>query len=271
MDKKIIFKQAIGGCVHYFKTHTNSPTEKGCRVLMYHSISDGFLLEDSYQMTTPLPLFEAQMAFLYENNYHIISSDHMTDVLMKKKTFLDKTVVLTFDDGFKDNLKVLQVLEKYCFPATIFVTVSYLDQEPVYLSSKDIKFLCDSKLVTIGSHTLSHRLLKVLSDSDLEKEIILSKKILENMISKPVTLFAYPFGAYGAYDKRIVRFVEQAGYKAAFSTIAGINELHQDRYQIKRTRISRLDILPEFQKELLGAYDWYKLWQRMSTILPSRG
>ena len=270
MSKKVILKKAIGSCVYYIKKYISPSIEERCRVLMYHSISDDFLLNDPYQMTTPLPLFEVQMAFLYENNYHVISSDQMVNILIQKKKFPDKTVVLTFDDGFKDNLKVLPVLEKYRFPATIFVTLSYIDQGPSYLSSKEIKLLSDSKLLTIGSHTLSHRILMKLSNADLEKEIVLSKKTLENILLKPVSLFAYPFGSYGAYDKRAIIFLKQAGYKAAFSTIAGMNDRHQDRYQIKRTRVSRFDTIPEFQKELLGAYDWYKLWQRMRKTPPIR-
>ena len=268
MNKKTVLKKAISRCVYFFKKYLSSSKEKQCRVFMYHSISDDFLFDDYSQMTTPLPLFEAQMAFLYENNYHIISSNQMVDILILKKSFPNKTVVLTFDDGFKDNLKVLPVLEKYRFPATIFVTTSYIEKGAPYLSYKEIKFLTDSKLFTVGSHTLSHRVLRKLSDAELKREIMVSKKVLENIVLKPVSLFAYPFGSYGAYDKRAIRFLKQAGYKAAFSTIAGTNNEHQDRYQIKRTRISGFDTIPEFQKELLGAYDWYELWQRVRKTPP---
>ena len=72
-----------------------------------------------------------------------------------------------------------------------------------------------------GAHTLSHPDVTALSAKKLKRELIESKKIIEEMIGVDVEFFAYP---YGFYDKKALAEVKQAGYEIAFSLSQGDNK-----------------------------------------------
>ena len=87
------------------------------------------------------------------------------------------------------------------------------------LNDAQVKQLADSGLIEIGSHTLTHANLNKLSDADCLRELTDSKQQLEQLICKPVTSFAYPFGIYSDRD---VKLVKQSGYSNAVTTVEGI-------------------------------------------------
>jgi len=91
--------------------------------------------------------------------------------------------------------------------------------------------------VEIGAHTISHPILTSLDDERARVEIALGKRQLEDLIGKPVRLFAYPNGKVGQdYDARHVEMVRQAGFSAAFTTAVGAITSDQDRFQLPRSR-----------------------------------
>ena len=90
--------------------------KKGASVLMYHSVA-----ENSVFFTVHPKIFAKQMKYLKENNYQVISLTDLITLLKNDQPLPNKTVALTFDDGFKDFfLNAWPVLAEYNFPATIF-------------------------------------------------------------------------------------------------------------------------------------------------------
>ncbi len=69
--------------------------------------------------------------------------------------------------------------------------------------------------VEIGAHTVNHPLLSYEDDATVERELLESKRTLEDKIGKPVRVFAYP---NGDWDDRVRRRVQSAGYSCAFTT-----------------------------------------------------
>jgi peptidoglycan/xylan/chitin deacetylase (PgdA/CDA1 family) len=89
----------------------------------------------------------------------------------------------------------------------------------------------------IGGHTISHPILTSLDDDSARFEIATGKRQLEELIGKPVRLFAYPNGKVGQdFDARHVEMVRQAGFCAAFTTAVGAITDDQDRFQLPRSR-----------------------------------
>lgn len=153
-------------------------------------------------------------------------------------------VLLTFDDGFANNLhQALPVLEKHGAPGLFFVTLQHVHDprdwlppvrramaeiwddpadvpEPVArdlfdgLSTGELTRLADHPLATVGAHSVSHPFLDRLDDTELERELAESRGGLTEIIGRPVDLFAYPTGAY---DERVSRATASAGYRAAFA------------------------------------------------------
>ena len=94
-------------------------------VLPYHSVVDN---PNPFFPQVSLSLFEKHMAHLAKN-YRVIDFETLMERIRSKES-IRKCVVITFDDGFLDNLEVVApVLKKYNFPATIFLTTDFIDNK----------------------------------------------------------------------------------------------------------------------------------------------
>jgi peptidoglycan/xylan/chitin deacetylase (PgdA/CDA1 family) len=87
--------------------------------MLYHRICHK---EDYSSPSTISPVaFEGQMAYFAEN-YQVLPLGELLRCLTKKQSLPEKTVAITFDDGYKDNyLNAYSALKKYHLPATIFL------------------------------------------------------------------------------------------------------------------------------------------------------
>jgi peptidoglycan/xylan/chitin deacetylase (PgdA/CDA1 family) len=89
--------------------------------------------------------------------------------------------------------------------------------------------------MTIGAHTVSHPILCSISDEAARHEMLVSKSRLEEIIGKPVRLFAYPNGKPRKdYARNHVSIAREVGFSAAFSTSAGVATHHSDLFQLPR-------------------------------------
>ena len=248
------------------------PPQPGVRCLVYHAIVPN-RQADSDQMTTPVDLFEKQMAYLASHGFSVEPAARVVESFVAGRAPAPKTIVLTFDDGFDDLQQLaLPVLQRFGFPATCFVMTAALDGRydqvhngwaGSYLTWSQAKALQASGLVSVGCHGATHRRLAGLPPERLSQEIADAKRRLEDGLQQPVPLFAYPFGSYGSWDASVRRAVEQAGFLGAVTSIAGLNTASTDRFLMRRCRVSWCDDVPdEFARVVSGAYDWYALVQR---------
>ena len=104
--------------------------ESVATVMMYHSIPAA----DEQPWMDPcncLPAyeFERQMHFLAHHR-HVISVERLVQKLRDKETLQRGTVVITFDDGYLNNLRVAApILARYRLPATIYLATSYITNQ----------------------------------------------------------------------------------------------------------------------------------------------
>ena len=98
-------------------------------VLIYHRVVNLDL--DPQLLCVSPENFDSQMKFLKEN-YNVISLAQLQEDYSKKR-LRRNSVVITFDDGYYDNLYFAKpILEKYNFPATFFVSTGFLDGRREY-------------------------------------------------------------------------------------------------------------------------------------------
>lgn len=91
--------------------------------------------------------------------------------------------------------------------------------------------------IEIGAHTVTHPILTSLDDDTARLEIAAGKADLEEIIGRPVRLFAYPNGKPGMdFDDRHAAMVREAGFDAAFTTMPGPITRGHDRFQLARSR-----------------------------------
>ncbi len=98
--------------------------------LLYHRVTtetNGPLLLSPYiSLAVPVKEFERQIVYI-SKHYDCVALPDAVERLAEG-TLSNRTIVVTFDDGYHDNLvHALPVLERYGVPATIFVTTGFID------------------------------------------------------------------------------------------------------------------------------------------------
>jgi peptidoglycan/xylan/chitin deacetylase (PgdA/CDA1 family) len=171
-------------------------------------------------------------------------------------------VAITFDDAFRSvRANAVPELLGRGFPATIFVPVDYLGQQPGWDMEDDVDdqvMTCDElrslpELIELGSHSLSHPHLTQIDAARLREEVATSRHKLTELIGGHVSLLAFP---YGEYDESVVGTCRQAGYERVF----GIDPWPADPVGRDFVR-GRVPVDPNdgpllFHLKARGAYGW---------------
>ncbi|MCL2518286.1 MAG: polysaccharide deacetylase family protein [Oscillospiraceae bacterium] len=153
-------------------------------ILTYHSISET-APNEYYDLFVRPGDFEAQMAAILENNIQTLFFGEK-----------DAGLFITFDDGYEDNYyNAFPIIKQYGVKVTIFMITSLIDTDG-YLTSAQIREMSDSGLVSFGSHSHTHQNLTKIDESQLIEEFTTSKKTLERVTGKHVTVLSYPYGYY---------------------------------------------------------------------------
>jgi peptidoglycan/xylan/chitin deacetylase (PgdA/CDA1 family) len=161
-------------------------------------------------------------------------------------------VLLTFDGRDpRDFEGIVPVLESFNLPATFFPVSWWLTDE-----LGDMAVQCRSALrelakrgYTIGCHSHTHQDLVACSRESLDREVIGSKQILEEVLGQGVRAFCYP---YGNWDPRVASVVQKAGFDVAFTVDLGGVSAGDHPYQLKRVPVLGEPKVREFQAYLSG-------------------
>ena len=207
-----------------------APSEIGRQVpvLMYHAVGDDCWGEE-HLFVRPAEL-EQQLQYLSENGYETIFFEDLAHLER-----YEKPVILTFDDGYDDNYTVLYpLLEKYQTKATIFVignamgSTHKMTQEQVYE-------MAASGLVSIQSHSWSHKNMAAMGWPARVCELLRSKLALTLACGCVPTAVSYPNG------KCTERTRTAAGWFYAYGvrTFDGTYLTGTDPLLIPRTAIPR--------------------------------
>lgn len=199
-------------------------------VLNYHRVKDNVF--------NPLTLsneeFEEQMQYLHAHGYHSITPDQLLMYLQTGEPLPDKPVLITFDDGYRDNyVNAYPILKKYGFTATIFLITDVVGHDYWYLDWEQVREMQQAGFV-FGSHTLSHIPLTTMGHDEATFQLLKSKEGMEWRLHTPVNYFAYP---NGEYNRDAEALVKRLGYKAAFSTDFGRVNAKSDVYALERIPI----------------------------------
>lgn len=188
----------------------------------------------------------AQLDALVAKGYTTITMAELASFFNGKGTLPKKPVVITFDDGFSEQLDTIAPLKAHHMKATYYLIIGgdksnwcigILRHNKTcgdnYMDWADVHKLVDSGVAEIGAHTIDHPNLAGMSVADQQKQIVESKNALEKELGIPITTFAYPYGRYNASTITIVR---QAGFGTAVTTVGGVQQSLQNRYTLLRER-----------------------------------
>ncbi len=237
-------KDIIKNSVGYFYYHAYKKfLSMGNRCLIYHAFG-AQLKHDTYGISINIKKFEEHIKYLH-NNYQL------TEVSDFSKNRL--SISLSIDDGYKDTLKAINILDKYKIPFSLFITTTKLD-EPGYLSTQDIIDISKIDYANVGTHGLNHIKLATISYNEQRVELAESKRILEKIIKKDIISTSYP---HGSYNDDTLKIIYELGYKWAACSKKGFNNILTDKRLLKRSEIIASDTIKSLEKKIKGHYDYY--------------
>lgn len=218
---KVLDTLEVGFVASEYLTKIDQPTNQDFSVpiLMYHHI--GPISEDNEEIksiTVTSERFEEQMKWLSDSKIRTITFADALVELNGSSGISMPVVILTFDDGYKDNIENgLPILQKYNLKGVFFIITGFVGQDD-YMNWDDIRKLKEAGM-EIGSHAVTHTaLIGLTDDQNLRNELIHSKRALKDQLGVDVISFCYPLGEY---DDRVLQFVKEAGYMFARTTHNG--------------------------------------------------
>ena len=208
------------------------------RILMYHMVREAIAGSRYNKLRVAPDLFEQQVIWLRRNGWRFVTVSQLA-----AKPRSDKTVAITFDDGYRDNLlQALPILKRHDACMTLYL-VADRDDAPDWpaqrkaaragsdlsgearLSDDEVREMLASGRVELGAHSMTHADLTKIDDSRRQIELCESKIRLERLFGVPVHSFCYPFGLFTTKDPQLLR---DCGYTTAVTTEPGIVSPDQD-------------------------------------------
>lgn len=240
--------------------------DKFIPIIAYHRVND--IEKDALAVNTKA--FQAQMSYLKNKGYQTIHLDDLVTYRKNRFRLPEKPIVITFDDGFRDNyVNAYPIIKEYGFQATVFLIVDLVESDMTFkhnkIKSADSDF---DKMLTwdqvkemfqggmeFGSHTCSHANLLNISQQQTELEILGSYSKFEQKTGYPPLFFCYP---YGAFDPGIKALVEKAGFRGAVVTPNRYIE-KEDLFTLFRVGIYGHNNLQTFKFKISR---WFKYLQK---------
>lgn len=221
------------------------PNASSVPMLYYHSVNPS---EANEIIISPEKL-KNQLMLIKNLGYNTITIDELNDYLTSNKNIPEKSIVISFDDGYMDNYTyAFPILKELNMKATIFLITSGID-DGYYLSSDQIKEMA-SYGIDFESHTVSHKKLDTLTYEEQLSELKNSKITLENLLNKKINTIAYPFGAY---NEDTIKAAKEANYTLAFTTKYGNIHIGDSLLELNRIYVNTYDTMDKFKERLLNS------------------
>jgi len=235
------------------------PPRKGLPVLMYHNVSDG--LADG--LNIPAEKLELQFMYLKEKGYTCLSLKQIAGLVNSGGRLPKKPFVLTFDDAYRSvEDKVLPLLERYDFCATVFVPVAFIGKSNIWddaiipvMTADSLQKISRNPHIEIGLHSFLHRSYNEMDTGDMQEDLRNCRQTFEYYKIPFFNALAYPYGAYPRKDLKLKQemfdvFVK-SGIEFAFRIGNRINPFpFKERYEVKRIDIKGTDPFFIFKTKL---------------------
>lgn len=222
-------------------------------VLMYHKIQPATVQDD---LIISVEKFEEQLRYLTNNGFNTISLSQLTAYVTAGAALPPKPVLLTFDDGYRNNLLYgYPLLKKYRMKANIFLIGNKVNPQQQnageYLDTADLKSM-DSALVEYGLHSFAHGNYGEMTPAEIAKDITATQHRFKQLGIPYQPCFAYPYGAYGRTSQQqqndIEAIFKQLGIQIGFRIGNRLNRLPlKKKYLIQRVDVKGTKPLWEFK------------------------
>ncbi len=206
-------------------------------ILMYHYISVPPEGADKYRVNLSVEpdRFREQMQYLADNGYTTIDLYDLSRAITNKEDLPDKPIILTFDDGYKDNYEnAWPVMQEFGFTGMFFIPTEFIDigYEP-YMSWEMLEELAAAGN-RLEPHSRSHPDLRGLSREALIWQMLGPQETIAAHTGYKPRFFGYPSGRY---DEDTIQLLKELDFWGAVTTQGGTWHGFEDRYEWTRVRI----------------------------------
>lgn len=227
-------------------------------ILTYHSISqaDG-------PTSIPAGIFEAHLEAIAASGCTPVSLDVVAAWHAGKLALPERSVVITFDDGFVDfRDEAYPRLSARGWAATVFLPTGRLgareDWKGAHRSPRRLLSWTDVELlardgVEFGGHSVTHPDLTRLSDHDLRWEVASSRDALAARLDRPPLTFAPPYGRAGPREREVI----SRSFDLSVGTRLGRADRDSDLFDLPRIEMHYFRQPERFRSYLQGRGGWY--------------
>lgn len=208
-------------------------------IFIYHHFGDNRYPTTNVAMGN----FIAQMRYLADNKYRVISLAEAVRIVREKRPILEKTAVITIDDGYKSIYsQAWPVLKSLGFPFTVFLYAEGIEKGySNYLTWKQILEMQEAG-VDFQDHSYSHYRLadwpKGMDEQEYRRwiraDLACGSAVLQERLGRKPNFFAIP---YGEYNSIVMDEAKATGYEAIFSQDPGSVSSDTDVFCIPREPI----------------------------------
>jgi peptidoglycan/xylan/chitin deacetylase (PgdA/CDA1 family) len=233
------------------------PAVNGIPVLLYHKVWPGI---NDHLTITPERLRE-HWELLRKEGYQALSLDEYLQVATGQKPKPAKALLLTFDDGYRNNLTyVYPLLKEFGWKATFFViantlTGGYKEEGSTAeqkMTPAELRSL-DPAIVQLALHGYSHRDMGSLRPAEMQEELAKSIQAFKDSGLPFNMVFAYPYGARpaGADLENLKELMQDMKITAAFRIGNKVSKVPApDIFEIKRIDIKGTDTTKQLSIKL---------------------
>lgn len=253
VSRKLIFCGLVMAIFVAGQIQAQASERQKVPVLIYHQIVEGHVAGGETSIS--LQRFTEQMQYLHDAGYTTVSTRDLVAYMKGDIKLPKKSIVLTFDDGWKNVLSAVPILNKLHFKASFWIITergigwSNVEWSDVIALSKNPNFEVYSHTATHPWDPKSNLVTWVdgndprFGPADALRELTESKRLLEAKLEMQISYLAWPVGWY---NDRLIEMAKQAGYTALLTAEDGANAPGDDIFQIKRLFVDGACELPAF-------------------------
>ena len=191
-----------------------SASTQAAVILQYHHVSKTLPKVTSVDGDT----FRAHLRYLKQQDFNVVALDTLLTGLANGQEFPDKTVAITFDDGYDNNIEqAAPILAEFNFPYTIFVNPQLIDDNKGYVMTWQQLRTLSKQGALIANHSGRHDYLHHMFEGEsqaqwrerIKEDITHAQARIEQELGTSVKYLAYP---YGEFNRALQALVAQLGY-----------------------------------------------------------
>ena len=190
--------------------------KNGAVILQYHHVSN-----KTPKSTSVTPeQFTEQMTYLAENGFNVISLSEVITYIKNNQALPEKTIAITFDDGYKDIAQNAHpILKTFGFPYTLFVAVEPIKHHYGDMMAWSDLIVLSKEGAEIANHSWNHEYLidrnpnetKAQWEKRIEANILKTEAEIKDATGQNLKILAYP---YGEYNTALQQLLIKHGFSA---------------------------------------------------------